>query len=236
MTSVWSRCPVWSRKLSMEYKEDDFLQLSGLQHFRFCRRQWALIHIEHQWEENFRTIDGAILHENAHNTAFSESRGDCFVTRGVSVYSARLGVSGQCDVLEYHRGTTGIPLAGKAGLWQPYPVEYKRGRPREDTGDALQLCGQAMCLENMLCCGIPEGALYYGELRRRERVVFTPTLREQVQTLLAEMHALYARGYTPKVKPTKSCNACSLKELCLPRLMKAKSVSAYLKSAMEDTP
>ena len=108
--------------------------------------------------------------------------------------------------------------------------------PREDTGDALQLCGQAMCLENMLCCGIPEGALYYGELRRRERVVFTPTLREQVQTLLAEMHALYARGYTPKVKPTKSCNACSLKELCLPRLMKAKSVSAYLKSAMEDTP
>ena len=199
----------------MEYKEDDFLQLSGLQHFRFCRRRWALIHIEHQWEENFRTIDGAILHENAHNTAFSESRRDCFVTRGV---------------------TTGIPLAGKAGLWQPYPVEYKRGRPREDTGDALQLCGQAMCLENMLCCGIPEGALYYGELRRRERVVFTPTLREQVQTLLAEMHALYARGYTPKVKPTKSCNACSLKELCLPRLMKAKSVSAYLKSAMEDTP
>ena len=95
----------------MEYKEDDFLQLSGLQHFRFCRRQWALIHIEHQWEENFRTIDGAILHENAHNTAFSESRRDCFVTRGVSVYSARLGVSGQCDVLEYHQGTTGIPLA-----------------------------------------------------------------------------------------------------------------------------
>ena len=88
----------------MEYKEDDFLQLSGLQHFRFCRRRWALIHIEHQWEENFRTIDGAILHENAHNTAFSESRRDCFVTRGVSVYSARLGVSGQCDVLEYHRG------------------------------------------------------------------------------------------------------------------------------------
>ena len=218
------------------YSEADFLQLSGLQHFAFCRRQWALIHIENQWEENFRTIDGAILHQNAHDTQFFESRGDRFVTRGVSVYSAELGVSGQCDVLEYHRGNTGIPLAGKEGLWQPYPVEYKRGRPREDTGDALQLCGQAMCLETMLCCDVPEGALYYGEIRRRERVVFTPELRSQVKDLLAQMHDLYQRGYTPKVKPTKSCNACSMKELCLPQLMKNRSVSAYLKDAMEEMP
>ena len=146
----------------MAYNEEDFLQLSGLQHFRFCRRQWALIHIEHQWAENYRTIDGAILHENAHDTDLQERRGDRFITRGVSVYSAELGVSGQCDVLEYHRGSVGIPLSGKEGLWQPYPVEYKRGRPREDTGDTLQLCAQAMCLESMLCCDIPEGALYYG--------------------------------------------------------------------------
>ena len=143
----------------MAYNEEDFLQLSGLQHFRFCRRQWALIHIEHQWAENYRTIDGAILHENAHDTDLQERRGDRFITRGVSVYSAELGVSGQCDVLEYHRGSIGIPLSGKEGLWQPYPVEYKRGRPREDTGDTLQLCAQAMCLESMLCCDIPEGAL-----------------------------------------------------------------------------
>lgn len=220
----------------MTYPEESFLQLSGLQHFAFCRRQWALIHVEDQWAENFRTMDGQLFHQKAHDTGFAETRGDRVVKRGIRVYSAALGVSGACDVVEFSRQENGIPLAGHPGLWQPYPVEYKRGRPREDTGDALQLCGQAMCLENMLCCDIPEGALYYGELRRRERVVFTPTLREQVQTLLAEMHALYARGYTPKVKPTKSCNACSLKELCLPRLMKAKSVSAYLKSAMEDTP
>lgn len=121
----------------MAYNEEDFLQLSGLQHFRFCRRRWALIHIEHQWAENYRTIDGAILHENAHDTDLQERRGDRFITRGVSVYSAELGVSGQCDVLEYHRGSVGIPLSGKEGLWQPYPVEYKRGRPCADG----QMCG-----------------------------------------------------------------------------------------------
>lgn len=217
----------------MEYKEDDFLQLSGLQHFRFCRRQWALIHIEHQWEENFRTIDGAILHENAHNTAFSESRGDCFVTRGVSVYSARLGVSGQCDVLEYHRGTTGIPLAGKAGLWQPYPVEYKRGKPGVTHGDALQLCGQALCLEEMLCCTIPAGAVYYGEPRRREQVVFTEELRAEVRAALTEMHQYAQRGHTPKVKPRKGCGACSLQDVCLPKLMGKSSVEDYVKEAVE---
>ena len=220
----------------MIYPEEEFLRLSGLQHFAFCRRQWALIHIENQWAENFRTIDGAILHENAHDTQFQESRGDRFITRGVSVFSGELGISGQCDVLEYHRGTVGIPLAGKTGLWKPYPVEYKRGSPREDTGDSLQMCAQAMCLESMLCCDIPEGALYYGEIRRRVKVAFTPELRDQVRSILAEMHELYRRGYTPKVKLSKSCNACSLKELCLPRLMKSRSVNAYLQAAMEETP
>ena len=220
----------------MVYEESDFLQLSGLQHFKFCRRRWALIHIEQQWAENFRTMDGALMHQNAHNSEFRESRGDLLITRGVSVFSSTLGVSGQCDVLEYHRGTTGIPIRGKEGLWQPYPVEYKRGNPREDTGDTLQLCGQAMCLEEMLCCDIPEGALYYGEIRRRAVVPFTEELRAQVRQLLAQMHDLYRRGYTPKVKPSRSCGACSLKELCLPKLMKNRSVADYLKAAMEETP
>lgn len=220
----------------MVYEESDFLQLSGLQHFKFCRRRWALIHIEQQWAENFRTMDGALMHQNAHNSEFRESRGDLFITRGVSVFSSTLGVSGQCDVLEYHRGTAGIPIRGKEGFWQPYPVEYKRGNPREDTGDTLQLCGQAMCLEEMLCCDIPEGALFYGEIRRRAVVPFTEELRAQVRQLLAQMHDLYHRGYTPKVKPSKSCNACSLKEICLPKLMKSRSVAAYLKDAMENTP
>ena len=217
----------------MEYDEEDFLQLSGLQHFKFCRRQWALIHIENQWAENYRTADGRILHENAHNSEFSEQRGDRLITRDMRVFSATLGVSGACDILEFHRGSTGIPLKGKTGLWQPYPVEYKRGKPKQDTEDALQLCGQAMCLEEMLCCEIPVGALYYGEIRHRTEVLFTPDLRLEVQKLLTEMHASYDRGHTPKVKPTKACNACSLKELCLPKLMRSKSVETYLHRTME---
>ena len=220
----------------MSYAEEEFLQLSGLQHFKFCRRQWALIHLEQQWAENYRTVDGELMHSNAHDADFRESRGDLIITRGISVFSPTLGVSGQCDVLEYRRGETGIPIRGKEGLWQPFPVEYKRGSPREDTGDALQLCGQAMCLEEMLCCAIPEGALYYGEIRRRVPVAFTEELREEVRQMLAQMHELYHRGHTPKVKPTKSCNACSLKELCLPKLMKSRSVSDYLKKAMEEAP
>ena len=218
----------------MNHPEEAFLQLSGLQHFRFCRRQWALIHIEQQWAENFRTVDGELMHRNAHDAGFQESRGDLYITRSVSVFSPTLGVSGQCDVLEYHRGDAGIPLRGKDGLWQPYPVEYKRGSPRQDTGDALQLCGQAMCLEEMLCCPIPEGALYYGEIRRRMVVPFTDELRGEVRRMLEEMHELFKRGYTPKVKPGKHCNACLLKELCLPKLMKTRSVAAYLKDAMEE--
>lgn len=220
----------------MSYAEEEFLLLSGLQHFKFCRRQWALIHLEQQWAENYRTVDGELMHSNAHDADFRESRGDLIITRGVSVFSPTLGVSGQCDVLEYRRGDAGIPIRGKEGLWQPFPVEYKRGSPREDTGDALQLCGQAMCLEEMLCCAIPEGALYYGEIRRRVNVAFTEELRGEVRQMLAQMHELYQRGHTPKVKPTKSCNACSLKELCLPKLMKSRSVSDYLKKAMEEAP
>ena len=200
----------------MIYGEEDFLQLSGLQHFKFCRRQWALIHIENQWAENFRTTDGAIIHENAQTGDFTESRGNLIITRDMRIFSRTLGVSGACDVLEFHRGENGLPLKGKKGLWQPYPVEYKRGRPKETSMDALQLCGQAMCLEEMLCCEIPKGALYYGEPRRRTD--------------------LYNRGYTPKVKPTKSCNACSLKELCLPKLMRSRSVTDYLRREMEAGP
>ena len=159
------------------YQDEDFLQLSGLQHFKFCRRQWALIHVEKQWAENCRTTDGAIMHENAHDGSFTESRGDLVITRDMRVFSRTLGVSGACDVLEFRRGETGIPLKGREGLWQPYPVEYKRGKPKEGTEDTLQLCGQAMCLEEMLCCEIPRGALYYGEPRRRTEVDFTPELR-----------------------------------------------------------
>lgn len=218
----------------MEFKEEDYLQLSGLQNFAFCRRQWALIHIEDQWAENYRTMDGHLMHEHVHNQEFRESRGGCLTVRGLAIHSAELGVSGQCDAVEFHRDPAGIPFRNREGLWLPYPVEYKRGKPKEHSADELQLCTQAMCLEEMLCCAIPEGALYYGEPRRRTMVSFTSELRKQVRDSLAEMHQLYQRHHTPKVKPSKACNACSLKELCLPKLMNRKSVSDYLATAVEE--
>ena len=216
------------------YKDDDFLQLSGLQHFAFCRRQWALIHLENQWADNIRTVEGVLLHEHAHDRDFREARGDLVIVRGVQIHSAELGVSGQCDVLEYRRSEVGIPLHGKDGLWQPYPVEYKRGLSKSTDEDRLQLCAQAMCLEEMLCCDVPEGALYYGQTRRREAVSFTADLRQQVRDALSEMHALYKRGYTPVVKPQKKCNACSLKELCLPKILQRHCVSDYLSAALKE--
>lgn len=215
------------------FDEEDWLQLSGLQHFAFCRRQWALIHIEDQWAENVRTVDGSLMHRRVHDQAFRESRGDCLVVRGLAVHSAELGVSGQCDAVEFHRDPTGVTLRGREGTWLPYPVEYKRGTPKEHDADELQLCAQAMCLEEMLCCGVPEGALYYGEIRHRITVPLTPALRRRVRDSLAEMHALYRRRHTPQVKLSKACSACSLKELCLPKLMGRGSVEAYLAATME---
>lgn len=220
----------------MDYNEEDFLQLSGLQHFRFCRRQWALIHIEQLWSENLRTVEGELLHERAHDAAQRERRGDLLITRDMRVFSSSLGVSGACDVVEFHSSDSGVPLPGQEGKYQPYPVEYKRGSPRSDTANHLQLCAQAMCLEEMLCCDIPEGAIYYGEIRHREKVALTGELRREVKDALQEMHQLYQRRYTPKVRPSRSCNACSLKELCLPKLMRNQSVSEYLRAHVEDLP
>ena len=213
------------------------LLLSGIQHFSFCRRQWALIHIERQWSENARTVDGILFHRRAHDDAQFESRGDLLIARGFRITSQRLNVIGVCDVVEFHRDPTGIELYGREGRWSVYPVEYKKGAPKVGDADRLQLCGQAMCLEEMLACNVPEGSLFYGETRRRETVAFTAELRGQVTAMLDEMRRLYDRGYTPKAKPTKGCNACLLKEICLPRLNKLPKVSAYItRFTGEDTP
>lgn len=220
----------------MAYKEEDYLQLSGLQHFRFCRRRWALIHVENLWQENLHTTEGALFHDRAHNGDLREKRGDRLTVRDLRLHSASLGISGASDVVEFIRSPNGVPLAGEEGLWLPYPVEYKKGEPRSDSGDHWQLCAQAMCLEEMLCCQIPEGALYYGEPRRRIPVAFTQSLRQEVKDALQEMHQYAARGYTPRVKPGKHCNACSLKELCVPKLMRIQSASAYLQKHLEDKP
>lgn len=216
------------------YSEEDYLQISGLQHFAFCRRQWALIHIEQQWAENLRTVEGEILHEKAHDTSFTEKRKDLLTCRGLSVHSEILGVSGACDVVEFHRDEKGTALHGRDGLWLAVPVEYKRGSSKTNDADRLQLCCQAMCLEEMLCCEIEKGFVFYGETRRREEVLFTEELREQVRAMLAEMHKFYKRRFTPKVKPAKSCNACSMKELCLPKLCGKMDSSQYIESHLQE--
>lgn len=133
----------------MQFSEEDYLPLSGLQHFLFCRRQWALIHIEQQWHENVLTAEGRILHEKAHSDG-SEKRGEKIIVRGLRIHSSRMGISGQCDVVEFSRSAQGVPLAGREGLFLPYPVEYKHGSSMVNDADRAQLCAQAMCLEEML--------------------------------------------------------------------------------------
>lgn len=145
----------------MTFSDDELLQLSGLQHFKFCRRQWALIHIEKQWAENERTVSGELLHEKAHDPDFRERRGDLLTVRDLCVFSHTLGISGACDVVEFRKSPNGVQLAGQEGHYIPFPVEYKHGKPRNDNANELQLCAQAMCLEEQLCCEIPQGALFF---------------------------------------------------------------------------
>lgn len=218
----------------MEYNEDEFLMLSGIQHYAFCRRQWALIHIEQQWQENERTVDGRILHEKTHDETIRETRNDVIITRGMRVFSKMLGTQGNCDVVEFHNNDSGVEVFGRKEKYIPVPIEYKRGEPKEYNADELQLCAQAICLEEMLFCEIPRGYLYYGRTRRRTTVEFTGLLREQVRETFQEMHVMFKRGYTPKVKISKACKACSLTEVCLPKLNKNLSAKKYLEQHVRE--
>lgn len=218
-------------------REANEATLSALQHFAFCRRQWGLIFLERQWAENARTAEGHVFHETAHHGPESEARGDLLILRGLRVASPTLRLGGVCDVVELHRSPSGVSLAGREGLWLPYPVEYKKGSDQTKESDEVQLCGQALCLEEMLCCQIPEGSLFYGETRRRTRVAFDETLRQRTLDLLHELLGYMDRGYTPGAKLHKGCNACSLRDICLPKLSRAPSVADYIHDrAGEDEP
>ena len=215
-----------------DYPEDDWLALSGLQHFAFCRRQWALIHIEQQWEDNYLTTAGSLEHDRAHDYSESETRGSLLIMRDLRVFSRRLGITGACDVVEFRQSEAGVPLHGRSGTWLPYPVEYKHGAPKQTDADRLQLCAEAMCLEEMLACAIPEGALFYQQTRHRERVSFDESLRNRIVTMTGEMHDLFARGHTPKVRPSKACRACSLRDVCLPKLVRTRSARQFIEEAV----
>ncbi len=192
-----------------------------------------MIHIENQWDENYYTIDGHILHERAHDSNTSYKRGDCIVSTDMPVVSYTLGITGKCDIVELHKDKNGVPLHGREGLHLPIPVEYKRGKPKPDDCDALQLCAQAMCLEQMFVCDIPDAYLYYGETRHRQKVELDEQLRETVLSHLKEMREMYERRHTPKVKTTKACASCSLKDICLPKLNKARPAKQYINEMLK---
>lgn len=217
-----------------EYTQDDLLPLSGIQHFLFCRRQWALIHVEQQWKENALTAEGRIMHQRADDPFFTETRKGVVIARSVPVASYRLGLSGVCDVVEFTASPDGVKLPNRDGLYLPSPIEYKRGREKRDHSDETQLCAQALCLEEMLSTTLPRGFLFYGETRRRVEIPFTVELRALVKEMSDEMHNYFSRGYTPRVKPSKACRSCSLADICLPVLQeKVIAASKYIKQNLE---
>ncbi len=207
------------------YPEDDLLPISALQHFIFCERQCALIHLEQLWNENLFTAQGRVMHERVHSES-AERRRDIRVEYGMSIRSLRLGVTGKADVVEFHRLEN--------NEWRPFPVEYKRGRNKPDNRDKVQLCAQAMCLEEMLGITVPQGAFYYGKERHRTEIALDEALRKETEETAERLHRFLKEGKTPAPVYEKKCDTCSLFSLCLPKTMgKAKSVKNYLREAIQ---
>lgn len=213
------------------YTEDELLPISALQHLAFCERQWGLIHLEGAWSENYLTAQGDVMHEKAHEEE-TESRRDLRITRGLKLRSLRLGLVGQADVVEFHKATQGkkgIPLIGATGLWYPLIIEYKRGKPKLGHEDEVQLCAQAMCLEEMLEIDILSSSFFYGQPRRRYDLNITDALRKETESLIMRLHDMTDAGITPAGIYTKRCKACSLIDICLPKIIKSgKNVQNYL--------
>lgn len=201
------------------YNEDDLVMISALQHLLFCPRQCALIHLEQQWTENRLTAEGRILHERVHSTG-RESRGKVRIEFDVPIRSLHLGLIGRADIVEFR--------LQESGVWQPFPVEYKRGRPKKDASDRAQLCAQALCLEEMLCCHVPEGALYYGQKKRRQAIVFDEILRQLATDTAEKLHTLLDSNRTPPPEYSKRCESCSFISQCLPKIAGKKRVANYL--------
>ena len=210
----------------MNYTEEDLLPLSAVQHLIFCERQCAFIHIEQVWVENRLTAEGRIMHERV-DTGDRESRGDLRIEFSVPLRSLRLGLIGKADVVEFHRKP--VPGKEKPKMWVPFPVEYKRGKPKKDNSDKVQLCAQALCLEEMMNIEIPEGALYYGKTRRRLDVPLDNALRQETEQAAKRLHELFESGRTPKPVYAKKCDRCSFVNICLPKALgRNRSVDNYL--------
>ena len=211
----------------MMYDESSLIPISGLQHVLFCPRQCALIHVEQQWEENRFTAEGRVLHERV-DRGDSSDKGKIRITYSLQIHSLSLGLSGIADVVEFH------PSSENKNSFIPFPVEYKRGKPKKDLTDKVQLCAQAMCLEEMLCVPVPAGALFYGQPRRREDVVFDEYLRNETRKAAESFHRLVDSGITPQpVYEKKKCDSCSFLEKCMPLVIgKKRSALKWLEKAV----
>ena len=206
------------------FSEDELLPLSALQHLMFCERQCALIHIEQAWAENRLTVEGRNLHSKVHE-AGDESRGDLRIVRGLRLRSLRLGLVGQADVVEFHQ---------QGEQWVPFPVEYKRGKPKPEPCDEIQLCAQAICLEEMTGARILEGAIFYGQPRRRHPVVFNDRIRALTESAARRLHELIDNGRTPPASFEKKCESCSLLNLCVSKMAgQLKLAARYLLEMLE---
>ncbi len=214
------------------YTEFDYIQLSALQHYLFCPRQCALAYIELNWEENHLTVLGHLMHENVHKDK-QEKRSDVIKSSGLYVSSEKYGLSGICDLVEFHRAEEGVRLSGRSGQWRPFPVEYKKGKPKKDSSDKVQLCAQAICLEEMLDCAIENGALYYGAQHHRVEVDFDESLREETVATILAVHKLFADGITPKPVYSSRCRSCSLMDRCQPKQFEHDRKSSYIDSIFE---
>ncbi len=204
------------------FTEDQLLPLSALQHWLYCPRQCGLIHLEQVWAENKFTAEGQVLHHKAHEGE-DESKGGVRITRSLPVRSFALGISGQCDIVEFHPA-------------RAVPVEYKRGKPKSHRADEVQLCAQAMCLEEMLGVAVASGCLYYGENRRRTVVELDAPLRQLVTETAAALHAMIDSRETPPAEYLSSrCDACSLIDLCQPKALRFKrGAQAWFHSQLND--
>ena len=216
------------------YSDDDLLMLSGIQHMAFCERQWALIHVEQQWREHVKTTEGHHLHERVDDPLESDKRGRVITYRAFPLISYQLGVTGRADVVELIYSEEGVLIDGYEGKWLLHPVEYKRGKQKPDVRDEVQVCAQAICLEEMFNTKIVRGSLYYAETRRRIIVEFTPELRQNVFDLAQRMHELFDNGITPLPVYKTHCKSCSLFDICLPLSMFGNGrASEYLQKELE---
>jgi len=205
------------------YTEDDFIQISALQHYVFCPRQCALIHVEDVWRENVHTVRGEILHEKVDTDTY-ETRGTLKTVRGLRIHSTRLGIVGRADVVEFRQSKDGSDTP------EVLPVEFKSGRPKEDVSDKVQLCAQALCLEEMLNTSVKHGAFFYGKIRRREQVEIDEQLRSQTESIIASVHEIVSKKIVAPARYMEKCKHCSLESVCLPKAMNERRLASYMKN------